>query len=59
MAAIRENDYVFPGARRGRPLSAAALEDVLLRMGRADKVTVHGFRSSFRDWAGKRLPSRR
>jgi integrase len=52
MAAIWENDYVFPGARRGRPLSPVALEDVLLRMGRADTATVHGLRSSFRDWAG-------
>jgi integrase len=50
MAAIRQNDYVFPGARRGRPLTAVALEEVLLRMGQDS--TVHGFRSTFRDWAG-------
>jgi hypothetical protein len=41
---------VFPGAAPGRPLSQTALTDLLKRMGVS--VTVHGFRSSFRDWAG-------
>jgi integrase len=41
-----------PGQRRSRPLSVMAMEMVLRRMGVADDVTVHGFRSSFRDWAG-------
>jgi integrase len=45
------SDYLFPGARRGRPLSSMAMEMVLRRM-KVD-VTVHGFRSSFRDWAGE------
>lgn len=51
VAAIRENEYVFPGLRRGQHLTGAALQDVLIRMGRRD-ATVHGFRSSFRDWCG-------
>lgn len=43
---------VFPGAK-GRPLSDMSLSAVLRRM-RIPKssATVHGFRSSFRDWAG-------
>lgn len=41
--------YIFPGQRRGRPLSQMAMLMVLRRMDRAD-ITVHGFRSSFRDW---------
>lgn len=42
------NPYLFPGARTNRPLSnMAALE--LLR-GMRPGLTVHGFRSSFRDW---------
>jgi integrase len=49
MEAIRLGDYVFPG-RRG-PLSAVALQSTLKRMGCVG-VTAHGFRSSFRDWAG-------
>jgi integrase len=41
--------FVFPGARRGRTLSGRALMMLLWRMGRRD-LTVHGFRSTFRDW---------
>jgi integrase len=43
--------YVFPSTKLGRPLSVMAM-DMLLR--RLDQdVTVHGFRSSFRDWCGE------
>jgi integrase len=42
--------HVFPGARRGKPLSNMAMLKTLERMGRQD-LTVHGFRSTFRDWA--------
>jgi integrase len=52
MQAIRGGDYVFPGGRKGRPLSQQSLIDLLRRL---DKdVTSHGFRSSFRDWAAER-----
>ncbi|WP_075213901.1 tyrosine-type recombinase/integrase [Mongoliimonas terrestris] len=43
--------YVFPGSKPGRPLSVMALDMVLRRM-HVD-VTVHGFRSAFRDWCGE------
>jgi integrase len=49
---IRTSEYVFPGQRRGRPLSVMALEMVMRRM-KVEDATVHGFRSSFRDWAGE------
>lgn len=42
---------VFPGRGNG-PLSNMSLLAVLKRMGRAG-LTVHGFRSTFRDWAGE------
>jgi integrase len=45
-------DYVFPGQRRGRPLSNMAMLQLLKRMGRGD-LTVHGFRSTFRDWCAE------
>jgi integrase len=45
--------FVFPGGKNGRPLSNMAFLMLLRRMGRGD-VTVHGFRSSFRDWAAER-----
>jgi integrase len=50
MREARISEFVFPGRRRDRPLSVMALEMILRRMG-AD-VTTHGFRSTFRDWAG-------
>ena len=44
---------VFPGAGRNEaPLSDVGLAAVLRRMGRGE-LTVHGFRSTFRDWAGE------
>lgn len=45
------SNQVFP-APRGGALSDMALSAVLKRMGHRD-ITVHGFRSSFRDWAGE------
>lgn len=58
MDCLREvhglNDaIVFPGQRRGKSLSNMAMAQLLRRLGRRD-VTVHGFRSSFRDWAEER-----
>ena len=47
----RISDYVFPGQKPGRPLSVMAF-DMLMRRMKADAYTAHGFRSSFRDWAG-------
>jgi integrase len=45
--------FVFPGAKRGAPLSNMAFLMLLRRMGR-DDLTAHGFRSTFRDWAAER-----
>jgi len=47
------NGFVFPGGKRARSLSDAALLALLKRMGHSD-LTVHGFRSTFRDWAAER-----
>lgn len=47
----RLSEYVFPGQRVGRPLSNMAMLNLLGRMGRKD-LTVHGFRSTARDWVG-------
>jgi integrase len=52
-ALPREGDFVFPGGKAGRPLSNMSMAMVLRRMARGD-LTVHGFRSSFRDWAAER-----
>jgi integrase len=56
LAAVRTDadisSYVFPGQRPQRPLSGMAMEMLLRRM-QSSAFTVHGFRSSFRDWAGE------
>jgi integrase len=50
----RKSEFVFPGFKPGYPLHSTALVAVL-RRANAD-VTTHGFRSSFRDWAGDSTP---
>jgi integrase len=47
--AGEEDGFVFPGLRPGTPLSNMAMLKLLERMGHGD-LTVHGFRSAFRDW---------
>ena len=45
-------EYVFPGLKADKPLSNMAMLALLKRMERGD-LTVHGFRSTFRDWAAE------
>jgi len=55
---MAKNPYVFVGQRQGRPISNMSMLQLMRGMeygvggGRADYVP-HGFRSSFRDWAGE------
>ena len=46
------SEYLFPGARKGRPLSNMAMLELL--RGIDGSLTVHGFRSTFRDWCAER-----
>jgi integrase len=46
------SDLVFIGQQTGRGLGDRALAEQLAKMGRTD-ITVHGFRSTFRDWASE------
>lgn len=51
--AIEGNPHLFPSnCRAGRPLSVTAMIMRLRCMGRRD-LTMHGFRSTFRDWAAE------
>ena len=47
---IRSSKLIFPGARDDRPMSNTQMLFMLQQL--AVAVTVHGFRSTFRDWAG-------
>jgi integrase len=53
MQALKESEFVFPGIKPGLSLSDMSMLMTLRRMGRGD-LTVHGFRSTFRDWAAER-----
>ena len=55
---IDGNPYIFPGTRRGQPLSNMALLELMRGMGygkdgKQGHAVPHGFRSSFRDWASE------
>ncbi len=47
-----KSDFVFEGQKRHKPLSNMSMLMLLRRMG-VEGVTVHGFRSTFRDWASE------
>jgi len=47
----RDGECVFPGGRAGRPVATTTMLAMLQGM-RGKTATTHGFRSSFRDWAG-------
>lgn len=48
----RTDAFVFPGGRKGQSLSSHAILMLMRRM-EMGHFTPHGFRSSFRDWAGE------
>lgn len=52
MEGLRQSNYIFPGHRSGKGLSNMAFLQLLKRMDWSH-VTVHGFRSTFRDWAAE------
>jgi integrase len=47
-----KSEYVFEGQKRHKPLSNMSMLMLLRRMN-VEGVTVHGFRSTFRDWASE------
>jgi integrase len=53
MHNVRHSDLVFPGTRAGKQIAPTTALLLVKRLADAD-VNVHGFRSSFRDWAGER-----
>jgi integrase len=51
--ASTDDDFVFASGSPDRPLSNMAMLMLLRRMGH-EELTVHGFRSTFRDWCAER-----
>jgi hypothetical protein len=54
LLAIKRGDYVFPSWNADRHASPALLVHVMERLRRHGTVTVHGYRSSFADYARER-----
>ncbi|MFZ5674403.1 MAG: tyrosine-type recombinase/integrase [Pseudomonadota bacterium] len=52
LMSTRWGDYLFPGNEINKHLSNMSMLMLLRRMG-YEEITVHGFRSTFRDWAGE------
>ena len=50
--ALGDGEFVFPGRKPGTQQSNMSCLALLRRMGRTD-IVVHGFRSTFRDWAAE------
>ena len=48
------SEYVFPNTANGKSLSQAGMSSVIKRMGREGQITVHGFRSTFRDYIAEK-----
>ena len=48
-----ETGLIFPSAKTGRTITAIALQNVMKAAGLHDRATVHGWRSTFRTWAGE------
>ncbi|MGR9053736.1 MAG: tyrosine-type recombinase/integrase [Gammaproteobacteria bacterium] len=53
LAQLKISDFVFPGRAKAGGLSTATM-DQLLQSKMGYDCTVHGFRSTFRDWAAER-----
>ena len=55
-----ESSLIFPSSVKPRnPMSDMTLTQVLRKTGLAERATVHGFRSAFRDWAAERTSAPR
>src|SRR5262249_49459427 len=59
MKESRQGDYVFASWRRGRPMSHRTIRVLAQEIAADDAITVHGFRSTFRDWAAERTSFQR
>lgn len=55
LPSFDDNPHLFPGMKTGKPLSNMAML-MGLRHIKRDDLTMHGFRSTFRDWAGECTP---
>ena len=57
--ALREpGEFIFPSPMKaGKGLSDMTMTKILRSAGLAEKMTVHGIRSTFRDWVAEQTPT--
>jgi integrase len=53
MRAVRQGDHVFPGIKPNAPCVASGMTKLLRNGLKIEVSTIHGFRSTFRDWAAE------
>lgn len=53
LSGREDPEYAFPGGKTGKPLSENGMLATLKKGMERQDLTVHGFRSTFRDWAGE------
>jgi integrase len=58
IAAHGGADYLFPG-QRAQTVDSMSMRRLLEKMGYGERASVHGFRSTFRDWAAERTATPR
>jgi len=51
MIELHKNDFIFPGPKKDSPFSENGMLSVLEQVEYKGKITVHGFRSAFKDWS--------
>ena len=54
MHEVCHSDYIFPGSRHGYAMGKNQPGKLMKKLMGDAEMTVHGFRSSFRDWAAER-----
>ncbi|WP_299721021.1 site-specific integrase [Tardiphaga sp.] len=53
MRALRQGDFIFPGLKPNTPCVASGMTKLLRNGLKIEFATIHGFRSTFRDWAAE------
>ncbi|MFC3704864.1 tyrosine-type recombinase/integrase [Devosia honganensis] len=51
---IKQSEFIFPGMKPNTPVSNMTMTKALKSLDAGEEYTVHGMRSTFRDWVGEK-----
>lgn len=51
---VKQSEFIFPGMKPNTPISNMTMTKALKSLDAGSKYTVHGMRSTFRDWVGEK-----